>query len=38
MSDGPHLILAAFWLDEPDTDAVAEAVRVADFPVPEGSR
>jgi hypothetical protein len=29
---GPYLIIAAFWQDEDNTDAVAEAVRMAKFP------
>lgn len=33
---GPFLILAAFWVDDDDTDAVAHAVRRELFPPPAG--
>jgi hypothetical protein len=36
VATGPYLILAAFWLESGDTEAVAEAVRIATFPVPPG--
>jgi len=36
VSAGPYLIMAAFWLADDDTDAVAEAVSQAVFPRPPG--
>jgi hypothetical protein len=35
-SQGPYLILAAFWQDADNTDEVAEALARARFPVPSG--
>lgn len=35
-ASGPYLIIAAFWQDEDNTDAVAEAVKQAKFPRPTG--
>jgi len=32
VSDGPYLIIAAFWQAEDNTPEVAEALRVAVFP------
>jgi hypothetical protein len=33
---GPYLILAAFWQEDDNTDAVAEAVKQERFPRPPG--
>jgi hypothetical protein len=35
-SQGPYLILAAFWQEDDNTDAVAEAVKQERFPRPPG--
>jgi hypothetical protein len=35
-SDGPYLIVAAFWQDDDTTDAVAAAVSREKFPQPDG--
>lgn len=33
---GPYLIIAAFWQDTDDTDAIAAAVNREKFPGPDG--
>lgn len=33
---GPYLIIAAFWQEDDNTDAVAEAVKQSEFPRPAG--
>ncbi len=33
---GPYLIIAAFWQDTDNTDEVADVLRCADFPPPDG--
>jgi hypothetical protein len=35
-SQGPYLVLVAFWQDDPDVAAVAEAVSREKFPQPHG--
>jgi hypothetical protein len=36
VSAGPYLIVAAFWQDDDNTEAVAEAVSREKFPQPDG--
>lgn len=38
MSAGPFLIVAAFWQDTEDLDAVCEAISPEKFPRPDGYR